>query len=187
RGGEELGRARYEAKDYRRAILALAKARELREGYPANSAYDIACCHALLGEKEPALEWLRKALDLGFRRLRHIREDDDLKSLRDDERFKTMAAVVDVAHLSRDEGWRFDLDLLAREIKRCHYAPFRKVSREAFDAEVRKLREAIPRMIDNQIEVGFRKLLALVGDGHTSLARDPADRGKKDRVPVEFY
>src|SRR5262249_21897070 len=186
RGGEELGRARYEAKDYRRAILALAKARELRAGYPANTAYGIACCHALLGEKEPALDWLRKALDLGFRRLRHIREDEDLKSLRDDARFKTMAAVVDIGRLSRDEGWRFDLDLLAREIKRCHYAPFAKVSREAFDAEVQRLREAIPRLSDNEIVVGFRRLLTLVGDGHTSLSDRRPDQEKKDRVPVEF-
>src|SRR5262245_27224308 len=49
-----LALARYEAKDYRQAIPAFAKARELGAGYPANAAYNIACCHALLGEKEPA-------------------------------------------------------------------------------------------------------------------------------------
>src|SRR5690349_12686481 len=60
RAWEELGRARYQAKDYRRAIPALAKALDLRAGYPANTAYDIACCHALLDEKEQSLDWLRK-------------------------------------------------------------------------------------------------------------------------------
>src|SRR5207244_2549875 len=103
-------------------------------------------------------------------RLQHVRDDEDLRSLRDDERFKKMAAVVDVARLSRDEGWRFDLDLLAREITRGHFAPFAKASKEQFDAEVRKLREEIPRLSDNQIAVGFQKLLRRVGDGHTGLA-----------------
>jgi hypothetical protein len=184
---QNLGQARYESKEYREAIAAHAKALELRAGYPHNAAYNIACCHALLGEKEQALDWLQRALDLGFRRLQHVRDDEDLRSLRGDERFKKMTAAVDVAHLSRDEGWRFDLDLLAREVKRGHYAPFAKFPREQFDAEVRKLREDIPRLSDNQIAVGLQKLLRRVGDGHTGIAGPPGGRGAKDRVPAEFY
>jgi tetratricopeptide (TPR) repeat protein len=99
-----LGAARYQDKDYRQAISAFEKALELRAGYPFNAAYNVACCHALLGEKEKALDWLQKALDLGYRSLRQVQQDDDLRSLRDDERYKKMAAVVDVGRLSRDEG-----------------------------------------------------------------------------------
>src|SRR5262245_55883052 len=72
RAWSELGTAYYEAKEYRQAIPAFAKAMELRAGYPFNAAYNIACCHALLGEKEQALDWLQKALDMGFRRLKHV-------------------------------------------------------------------------------------------------------------------
>jgi tetratricopeptide (TPR) repeat protein len=187
RAWRELGTARYQAEEYRRAIAAFGRALELRSGYPFNAAYNIACCHALLGEKEHALDWLQKALDLGFRSLRHVREDEDLRSLRDDERFRKMAAVVDVGKLSRDEGWRFDLDLLVREVKRTHYAPFRKVSREEFDAQARRLREDIPRLTDHQIEVGFRKLLCRVGDGHTGLSTPYGSEGPKNRVGVRFY
>src|SRR5262249_3866459 len=121
---ENLGMAYYRAKNYHKAIPALTRSLELRAGYPSIASYSIPCSPALLGEKDQALEWLQKALDRGFRSLRHIQQDDDLRSLRDDDRFQKMAAVVDIGRLSRDEGRRFDLDLLAREIKRCHYAPF---------------------------------------------------------------
>jgi tetratricopeptide (TPR) repeat protein len=187
RAWRELGTALLRKGDYRKAIPAFERTRELGSGYPFNAAYNIACCHALLGEKEQALDWLQKALDLGFRSLRQIREDNDLRSLRDDERFKKMVAIVNVGRLSRDEGWRFDVDLLAREIKRTHYAPFRKVSREEFDQEVRKLRDSIPQLSDNQIEVSLRKLLRKAGDGHTCLEIPHRPGGPRIRVPVALY
>jgi tetratricopeptide (TPR) repeat protein len=180
-----LGIARQENKDYHKAIAAFGKSLELRYGYPFGSAYRIARCHALLGEKEQALEWLQKALDLGLRNLQLLRDQEDFRALRDDDRFKKMAAIVDVSSLLRDEGWRVDLDLLAREIKRTHYAPFRNVTREQFEEDVRKLKEEIPRMSDNQIIVGFKKLLRRVGDGHTNL-RVYGD-GAKTLPPLEFF
>lgn len=181
-----LAQARYHLKDYRQAIPAFTRALELRAGYPWSSAYDIACCHALLGEKEEALRWLQKAMDLGFRSLPQVQKDEDLKSLHDDERFRKLAAVVDTSKMSRDEGWRYDLALLAREIKRLHYQPFRKVSREEFDARVRQLHERIPQLTDDQIGVGLRQLVRSIGDGHTSIGR-PHDPTYKPAVAVEFY
>ena len=74
----KLARARYDAKDYRKAIPANEKALELGGGYRWAAAYDIGCCYALLGEKEAALKWLEKAFALGFRKLKHARDDDDL-------------------------------------------------------------------------------------------------------------
>src|SRR6185295_14839529 len=106
--------------------------------------------YAQLGEKEAALKWLQKSLDLGFRSLRAVKEDAELRSLHDDPRFQKMVGIVDRAKLSRDEGWRFDLDLLVGEIKRCHYAPFRKVRPEQFDTACAKLRSDIPHLSDNQ-------------------------------------
>ena len=48
----QLGSARYNAKDYCKSIAAYEKALELGAGNPANAAYNIACNYALLGEKE---------------------------------------------------------------------------------------------------------------------------------------
>jgi tetratricopeptide (TPR) repeat protein/sugar lactone lactonase YvrE len=182
-----LGTARYNARDYRAAIPAYARALELGATYPSRPAYQIACCHARLGEAEQALEWLRKALDRGFRSLEQVQKEEAFAPLRDDERFRQLAALVDVSRLSRDEGWRFDLDLLAREVKRTHHDPFKHVSREEFDAEVRRLHDDIPKLTRNEITVGFRKLLRRLGDGHTGLSGRRPGEGPKDRAPVAFY
>jgi hypothetical protein len=181
----KLGRAYYDHKDYEKSIAAYERALELRAGFPWASAYDIACDHALLGHKEEALQWLDKALKMGFRSLDQVRSDGDLKLLHDDEKYKKLAAVVDASRLSRDDGWRFDLELLAREIKRVHYQPFRKISEADFDAQVNRLREEIPKLTDDQARVGLMKLVRLIGDGHTSI-EDMHTRGKH-AVPVTFY
>jgi tetratricopeptide (TPR) repeat protein/sugar lactone lactonase YvrE len=187
RAWNNLARAAYLCKDYRKAITAYAKMLEFRSGYPFTAAYGTACCYARLGQKEASLEWVQKSLELGFRNLQLIRDDPDLRALHDNPRFRKMVAIVDVGKLSREEGWRFDLDLLVREIKRCHYSPFRKVTSQQFDAASAKLRSEIPELDDNHITVGIQKLLRLVGDGHTSLVDDEPDKHDKRRVPATFY
>ena len=51
------------------------------------------------------------------------------------------------------EGWRTDLRLLARELKRRAYAPFALISEEDFDREVARLDGEIPGLTDTQIIV----------------------------------
>jgi tetratricopeptide (TPR) repeat protein len=187
RAWRNLGTARLHIKEFDKAIPAFAKALELGSGYRFDAACNIARCYAQLGDKQRALDWLQKSLDFGYRRLDQIREDKDLQPLKDDERFKRMAAVVDVSHMSRDEGWRYDLDLLAREIKRAHYSPFRKISRQEFDLEVDKLRREIPQLSDNQIMVGLRRIIRRVGDGHSGISSPHGPDAPKELAPVEFY
>src|SRR6516165_1290014 len=64
---QQLATARYQAKDYQKAIPAFVRALELRAGFPSNSAYNVGCCYALLGERKPALEWLERAFAMGYR------------------------------------------------------------------------------------------------------------------------
>jgi tetratricopeptide (TPR) repeat protein len=182
-----LARARYDAKDYRRSIAAYGKVIELGEGYPWAAAYDIACCHALLGERGPALEWLEKSFAMGWRRLNEARADSDLKSLHGEPRFRDLVAMVDVGKMSRDEGWRYDLTLLVRELKRIHYHLSKRPSPEGFDIFARKLHDDIPGLSDQQIEVGLMKLAAMARDGHTSLSF-PNQLGQRYKaLPVQFY
>jgi len=194
----ELGNARLKGKDYRKAIPAFEKALEFGAGYPFNAyniaccgypfnaAYNIACCYALIGEKKEALKWLERALELGFRNLQQVRTDENLQSLHGDSDFTRLAAAHDVSKMSRDEGWRYDLWLLARELKRIHYDPFKKVSREEFEIYFKKLHGDIPKLSDMQIEVGFRKMCRMMGDGHTLIGPSPAQLPTLF-VPVTFY
>ncbi|MCD8072204.1 MAG: transglutaminase domain-containing protein [Alistipes sp.] len=61
--------------------------------------YNIACCQALEGNREEALEAFEKAGDHGYNRFRWALEDSDLESLREEPRF---LAVIEKMRLSGD-------------------------------------------------------------------------------------
>lgn len=188
----QLGAARYRMKDYRGAMMAFEQALELGTFaedtcFPFDLAYRIACCYALLEEGEPALEWLAKAFDLGYRDLEQAQTDDDLASLRDDPRYRDIVALADTGELSRDEGWRHDLILLAREVKRKAYDPFRLVSEADFDAAVQKLHGSVPKLSDMQVIVEMRKLLRVLGDGHARITGTDQHHELQQRLPLQFY
>ncbi|HEY3130373.1 MAG TPA: tetratricopeptide repeat protein, partial [Acidobacteriota bacterium] len=183
-----LAQTRYQAKNYRNAIPAFEKVIELRGGFPSGAAYNIACCYALLGEKEPALRWLEKSFGMGFRDLARAQTDTDLQSLHDDPRFQKIVALIDTSRMSREEGWRYDLALLAREVKRKGYAPFRKISETEFDASIRKLNDSISNLTDMQIIIEMMKLMAKLGDGHTTVSPGPNTRPEfLKTLPLKFY
>ena len=170
----QLADAAYHAHDYPRAITAYERAlklglvgyrqpMDLGKGFPFDVAYRIACCDALSGDQEQALEWLADAMKRGYRTLAHAQQDPDLHALRDDVRFRQLVELVDRSTLSREEGWCADLDLFAHEVKRKGYGPFRFVTEDEFDAAVRTLRDAIPTYHDVQMFVEFQKLIRLIG------------------------
>ena len=53
----------------------------------ATSAYNLACAYALDGRRRKALRWLETAVARGFTNLKHAAQDEDLRSLQEDERF----------------------------------------------------------------------------------------------------
>jgi len=55
-----------------------------------------------------------------------------------------------------------------------HANAFHIVSRETFDAEVARLDAAIPRLNGDEVLVGFMRIVALIGDGHTHLNLPPS-------------
>jgi tetratricopeptide (TPR) repeat protein len=68
---------------------ALQLDRRLVRLHPERSIpwYNLACSYAVLGMAEPGIDALRRALELGYRHIEHLRRDPDLKSLRHDPRF----------------------------------------------------------------------------------------------------
>ncbi len=187
RSWARLAAARYHLKDYRNAIPAHERALELGAGYPSDAAYNIACCYALLGERPRALEWLERAFAMGFRSPADAQSDGDLRSLHDDERFRALVALADTGKMTREEGWRYDIQFLAREVRRKGYDPFRKVSRERFDESIRRLSDAAPRLSDGQIIVELMKIMRNVGDGHSSVLGSRERTDVRPALPVQFY
>ena len=52
--------------------------------------YNLACSFALLKRTDSALKTLRRAIELGYRDFRYMREDRDLDTIRHDPRFRQM-------------------------------------------------------------------------------------------------
>jgi tetratricopeptide (TPR) repeat protein len=61
----------------------------LRPG-DALAHYNLACSYALLNRPEQSLRNLRRAIELGYRDFRYMREDHDLDSIRQDPRFREL-------------------------------------------------------------------------------------------------
>jgi len=89
-----LGRSKEAEEAYRR-ILQVVGEQKPPEGEVdilPTVYYNLACLNSLRGERSPALEWLRKAVEAGFRDRDWIRMDRDLDSLRGDERYTRLLA-----------------------------------------------------------------------------------------------
>jgi len=82
--------AEYRRGDFAAAVALLRKAEAERPDV-VGVVYNLACCEALNGEREDALDDLRRAVELDPRMATHARSDTDLESIRDDPRF---AAIV---------------------------------------------------------------------------------------------
>jgi tetratricopeptide (TPR) repeat protein len=183
----QLAQAREEVRQYQGAIDAYTAALDLRDGYPAETAYRIGCCHARLDDPDRALTWLQQALDMGFRYPDQAADEEALAPLRDDGRFRALLGAPDVAVMSRDEGLRSDLQVLVREVKRRAYAPFREVSEETFDAAARELHDAIPDVTDGRVLAGMRKLVRLLGDAHAYVHPSFDDTDLFRPLPIQLF
>jgi tetratricopeptide (TPR) repeat protein len=52
--------------------------------------YNLACSYALLKRPDQSLKTLRRAVELGYRDFRYMKEDHDLDSIRHDPRFRQL-------------------------------------------------------------------------------------------------
>jgi hypothetical protein len=90
------------------------------------------------------------------------------------------AQAAEQTGAARDERWRDDLKVFAKELPARHINAFARIPRATFDREVATLDSAIPHLTDSQIRLRFVRLTALLGDGHTNVALPPYDV----RLPV---
>ena len=80
----------YQAGDYGKAIEVF---REALEKYPDNASglYNLACCESLTGDRDAALEHLRRAVELDERFREYAKNDTDFDPIRDDPEFAAIA------------------------------------------------------------------------------------------------
>ena len=192
---DRLAQAYFEAGDYSAALAAYQKAGDLgiwdrgqeRETIFAGEVqYRVARCHVRLGDADRAIGELERAFRAGLRDLDRVRADPCWLPVRDHDRFRALFDV-DVSGLSRDEGWRRDLRLFGREVKRRAYDPFRHCSEDDFDAQLARLDQQVPELTEAQILAGLLKLLRPLGDGHAGVTGTGDYPALRQILPLEFY
>lgn len=188
-----LAEARFELGDYAAALRAYEKVRDLGVWseritvFPGVAEFKIACCHAELGDTNQAIAAVARALQARFRDLEMLRGDEHLASIRDDPRFAGLLDMPDVDGLDRDEGWRADVEFVAREVGRRKPVRFAEEVERQIYAGFGRLHEEIPELTDAQIYVWLWQLLVLLRDGHAHVVPPKEYDELNLLLPVQFY
>ncbi len=133
-----------------------------------NAHVEAARCAADQGDLDGAVEHLAIA------QARY--KFDDFGSLVDDSRFaallkhpgyRQLTASRDWSGVDRVEGWSADLDYFIDLMERRHPDPFHTVEEADWYAAIAMLREHIPGLSDLEVVLGFMRIAAMIGDGHT--------------------
>lgn len=91
----------YQNKDYPKALELVTQAHEI-DPSDALIMYNLACFHALVGNRDEALDWLDQSVKAGFYAPHKISTDTDLVTLRDDPTFQQALAMA--TEMARDCG-----------------------------------------------------------------------------------
>ena len=184
-----LARARERVGERQGAIDAYRVAYRTGYRYGGWIPYQVAQLYGELGGADSAFVWLGRALDARWGDRRGIASDEAFTALRDDPRF---AGIVGLPprDLTRDEGWRFDIDYLVEEARRMHVGPERVAFSDSFEAAATALKAAVPELTNDQVVVELQHLMTLLGDGHTGIYGAVGDSPltfKGSALPVLFY
>ena len=72
----------------------------------------------------------------------------------------------------RVSGWLSDIDILVSKVGNFHPMPWARITKEEFTARATEIKQHINYWNDDRLTVELMKLVALVGDGHTSILLD---------------
>lgn len=169
------------------SIQAGMKALEL--GFrPDSESYNIACAYALQSKSDQAIEWLTKAFENRYADQDTLAADEDLNSLRTDPRFISLTGLNPPAENDPVKRWAWDFDFLARRMAQMHWNLYANVSKEKFLAEIELLKSAAASGVsEDRLRARISKLLAMVGDGHTTLAAYAEDEKTLNRIPLHLW
>lgn len=188
-----LGRSRELLDRSSEAIDAYRTALDLGYRYRPWVTYRVARLFAELTQTDSAFVWLERALERGYDDRPGLADDPPFELLHDDPTFARIVGGPPDRQLTRDEGWRYDLDFLVAEAKRLHGVhggPAQPAFSAHFDSAVNALSERIPELSNDWIVVELRRLMALLGDGHTGIYGPGPDtplQFEGESLPVLFY
>lgn len=187
-----LGRAQYANKQFKIAGNSFRKAFELGTGVQARnrSGWYAALAFAQANEPEMALDWLERYFSYNYSGVDYsLLQNNAFASLQQNPRFQKLGTPTVTSTVSREEGWRTDLDYLIAQFRRFNPQYNQPRIKEKIDAEAARLREQIPRLSDIQIAVEMQKVTAMLEASHTEvfLHRQPRRFKFPEPLPVNLY
>lgn len=83
--------------------------------------------------------------------------------------------------------WKKELHNMKQQLSERHVNLYHSISKDSFNKAIKELDDRIPSLSTNQILVEFAKIVAMVGDGHTSFL--PGNQKKKwfRFYPIKFW
>ena len=183
-----LGESAYNIKKYDESLAAYQKSVEL--GYWNTwAAYNIACIYSLQGKTDLGVEWINKAVEWGYKNYDWMMKDEDLNNIKDELGFLKLLGKPLPEDLNRVSGWRHDLLFIDDRAKALHYNLYDQITPEEWETVIKSIYDNIPFLSDEEIVMEMMKLVAKIGDGHTSLYPPSESRGailSFHRLPVIF-
>lgn len=182
-----LAEAYYNNKNYSESIRYYKEA--INIGYVSGScAYNIACCYALMGDADSAIQWLNTAAEYKYRNLEEsMGKDGDFDKIRSTEKFKAMVTPDKFSANEKAEQWKADISYLKKRMEETHYNVYDVQPKEQWDARFAALLDNVDGMDDEHVMTEIAKILASVGDGHTILFPIGKMGAKFEIYPVQFY
>ena len=165
------------------AIAALQHTYHLGAFNRAITALEVAKLYAAEGQGTTALNWLERAAENRLQHPERLVDDSAFAVLRDSARLVAIYSRANSETLSRDEKWRRDIDFLTREARRMHVHPDRPAFSREFADAIASLKARVPQSTDMQVKLGLRRLVAMLGDGHSAMQRDTSMR----LLPIDLY
>ncbi len=159
----------------------------LGHGSRVRSYYRIARNHALKGEFEQAYQWVDKSLTARMSKRSAIQRDFAFKSVRDNPRYIKLAGLLPKKKLTRDQGWRYDIEFFASEVARLSGDPDRYGVSEEFLKQIKALGHRVPNLSNEHIALEIQKLATSLGNGHTNVYPLPTKHVRFTMLPIQLY
>jgi tetratricopeptide (TPR) repeat protein len=168
------------------AVRAFERCREI--GYrDLVSSFNIVCAYSRAGRVDDALDALEQAYRDGYVDDHAIHTDPDLDPLRDHPRFAEIVGLPGEADLPRTQRWRRDLAFLDRRMREVHWDLFGVLPEAEYKRALGEIEASIDDRNDDELRWAIQRLLASIGDGHTSVALNRFAAAHGDERPFEIY
>ena len=176
-----LGAVKRGVNKFAEAAAAFERAREL--GGRRDPVLP-AAAHVAAGDNAAALAAVRRGVfdDRTLYR-QQLFEMPALAPLRAEPEYRAITGRPDTTGVSREEGWRRDLDYLYAEALRVSPDYRNGNAPAAFTRAHQELRKSIPGLSREEFIVGLNRMLATLRQGHTGLFGGSG----LHHLPVQFY